>query len=167
MTQISSEEQPNVEKQEEVISSEENTQESNEEKKPELTPEEELAQLKDFRKNGSITVHTKYDTFKKVRNTFKNDVPWKGPNQAYLLSILNLNLEASLSALDAKSSETQAVQLRNDSVEAISVFLGSIEGKNSHSASTNLPMFLVLQNAIHQLQAVDARIHQLTAEDKK
>ena len=50
----------------------------------------ELDKLVDFRKKGSITVHAKYDTFKKIRNTFKNDVPWKGPNQAYLLSILNL-----------------------------------------------------------------------------
>lgn len=127
----------------------------------ELTDEEKLVKLKEFRKNGSVTLDATYDVFKKVRNTFKNDTPWTGPNQAYLLSILMLNLEASLSTLDSKSTETQKVSVRNDAIEAMSVFIGSISGKNSHSAQNQLSMFLTLQNGIHQLQMIDSQISEL------
>jgi hypothetical protein len=132
----------------------------------ELTDEERLTQLKEFRKNGSVTLDATYDVFKRIRNTFKNDTPWSGPNQAYLLSILMLNLEASLSTLDSKSTETQKVSVRNDAIEAMSVFIGSISGKNSHSAQTQLSMFLTLQNGIQQLQMVDSQISELEKKAK-
>ena len=127
----------------------------------EVSPEEQLKQLTDFRRNGSVTFEMTYDQFKKLRNTFKNDIPWKGPNQAYLLSILMLNLEQTLASLDSKDVAVQKIGIRNDSVEAMSVFLNSIEGKNSHSAQASLGMFLSIQQGIAQLQSVDAQIKQL------
>jgi hypothetical protein len=127
----------------------------------ELTDDERLTQLKEFRKNGSVTLDATYDVFKRIRNTFKNDTPWSGPNQAYLLSILMLTLEASLASLDSKSTESQKMSVRNDAIEAMSVFIGSMNGKNSHSAQSQLGMFLVLQNGIQQLQMIDSQISEL------
>lgn len=137
----------------------------------EVTPEEQLTQLTEFRRNGSVTLEMTYDQFKKMKNTFKNDIPWKGPNQAYLLSILMLNLEQSFSTMDPKEANAQKVSVRNDSVEAMSVFINAIEGKNSHSAQVSLGMFLNIQQAIAQLQSIDAQIKTLedsmSTKDKK
>jgi len=137
----------------------ENVNETTPEK--DVTPEEQLSQLTEFRRSGSVTLEMTYDQFKKMRNTFKNDIPWKGPNQAYLLSILMLNLEQSMSTMDPKEVNAQKVSVRNDSIEAMSVFINSIEGKNSHSAQTSLGMFLSIQQAIAQLQSIDAQIKTL------
>ena len=127
----------------------------------EVSPEEQLEQLKQFRKNGSVTLEMTHSQFKKMRNVFKNDISWKGPNQAYLLSILMLNLEQALSSMDPKEENEQRVALRNDSIEAMSVFVNSIEGKSSHSATLSLGMFLSIQQAISQLQSVDSQINSL------
>ena len=135
-----------------------------EEKK--LTPEETLEKLKDFRKNGSISLDISYSDFKKIRNTFKNDIPWEGPNQAYLLTILMLGLEAGLSTMDPKSSETQKVPLKNDSIESIAFFLNKVTGKNSHSAQNSLGMFFALQQAITQLKQIDKEIEDLSPKEK-
>ena len=137
----------------------------------EVSLEEQLKQLLDFRRNGNVTFEMTYDQFKRLRNVFKNDIPWKGPNQAYLLSVLMLNLEQTLSTLDPKDNEVKKIGLRNDSVEAMSVFLNSIEGKSSHSAQLSLGMFLTIQQGIAQLQSIDAQIkqleEQLSTKDKK
>ena len=137
----------------------------------EVSPEEQLKQLVDFRRNGNVTFEMTYDQFKKLRNTFKNDIPWKGPNQAYLLSVLMLNLEQTLSTLDPKDNEVKKISVRNDSVEAMSVFLNSIEGKSSHSAQLSLGIFLTIQQGISQLQSIDTQIKQLedqlSTKDKK
>jgi len=137
----------------------------------EVSLEEQLKQLVDFRRNGNVTFEMTYDQFKRLRNVFKNDIPWKGPNQAYLLSVLMLNLEQTLSTLDPKDSEVKKISVRNDSVEAMSVFLNSIEGKSSHSAQLSLGMFLTIQQGISQLQSIDTQIkqleEQLSTKDKK
>lgn len=137
----------------------------------EVTPEEQLTQLIEFRRNGSVMLEMTYGQFKKMRNTFKNDIPWKGPNQAYLLSVLMLTLEQALSTMDPKEENAQKVSVRNDSVEAMSVFINSIEGKSSHSAQLSLGMFLTIQQAISQVQSIDAEIksleEQLKTKDKK
>ncbi len=151
---------------EETVNSETDANDSNnidniEDAPKEVSPEEQLTQLEQFRKNGSVTLEMTYSQFKKMRNTFKNDISWKGPNQAYLLSILMLNLEQALSSMDPKDEKEQKVALRNDSIEAMSVFLNSIEGKNSHSATLSLGMFLNIQQAISQLQSIDSQIKSL------
>lgn len=124
-------------------------------------PEEKLKHLTEFRRSGSVTLEMTYDQFKKMKNVFKNDISWKGPNQAYLLSILMLNLEQLGSTLDPKEINVQKISVRNDSIEAMSVFINSIEGKNSHSAQVSLAMFLSIQQAIAQLQSIDAQIKSL------
>lgn len=151
---------------EETVNSETDANDSNnidniEDAPKEVSPEEQLTQLEQFRKNGSVTLEMTYSQFKKMRNTFKNDISWKGPNQAYLLSILMLNLEQALSSMDPKDEKEQKVALRNDSIEAMSVFLNSIEGKSSHSATLSLGMFLNIQQAISQLQSIDSQIKSL------
>lgn len=142
------------------------TEEKVEEKVPEkeVTPEEQLTQLEEFRSKGSISIDMTYEQFRKMRNTFKNDIEWQGPNQAMLLSILMLNLEQALSSMDPKNSEPQKVAIRNESVESISFFVNSIKGKNSHSAQNSLGMFLSIQQAVAQLQSIDKQIK--TLEDK-
>jgi len=148
---------------EETLNSETNNNDNIVEEAPEkeVSPEEQLEQLKQFRKNGSVTLEMTHSQFKKMRNVFKNDISWKGPNQAYLLSILMLNLEQALSSMDPKEENEQRVALRNDSIEAMSVFVNSIEGKSSHSATLSLGMFLSIQQAISQLQSVDSQIKSL------
>ncbi len=130
----------------------------------EVTLEEKLKQLKEFRSKGSISMDMTYDQFKKMKNTFKNDIEWQGPNQAMLLSILMLNLEQAFSSMDPKNSEAQKVAIRNESVESISFFVNSINGKNSHSAQNALGMFLSIQQAVSQLQSIDKQIEILQAE---
>lgn len=127
----------------------------------EPTPEEKYKQLNEFRKNGNVTLDITYSAFKYIRNTFKNKIKWIGPNQAYLLCVLNMNMEQALSTMDTKSTEAQKVALRNDSIEAISVFINDISGDNYHSAQNNLSMFLQIQNAISQLQSIDKQISDL------
>ena len=68
----------------------------------EVSPEEQLEQLKQFRKNGSVTIEMTHSQFKKMRSVFKNDISWKGPNQAYLLSSIKLSLEETV--LDSKNN---------------------------------------------------------------
>ena len=129
-----------------------------------VSDEEKLVQLKEFRKNGNVTLDTTYSSFKLIRNTFKNKVSWTGPNQAYLLCVLNMNMEQALAAMDTASTESQTVSLRNDSIEAMSVFINQISGDNYHSAQTNLGMFLQVQQAISQLQSIDKQIKELEAK---
>ena len=52
------------------------TEEKVEEKVPEkeVTPEEQLTQLEEFRSKGSISIDMTYEQFRKMRNTFKNDI---------------------------------------------------------------------------------------------
>ena len=59
----------------------------------EVSDEDKLVQLKEFRKNGNVTLDVSYSSFKMMRNIFKNKVAWTGPNQAYLLCVLNMNME--------------------------------------------------------------------------
>ena len=40
----------------------------------EVSPEEQLEQLKQFRKNGSVTLEMTHSQFKKMRSVFKNDI---------------------------------------------------------------------------------------------
>jgi hypothetical protein len=127
----------------------------------EVTPEEQLKQLEEFRSKGNISMDMTYEQFKKMRNTFKNDIEWQGPNQAMLLSILMLNLEQGLASMDPKNSEPQKVSIRNESVESISFFVNLIKGKNSHSAQNSLGMFLSIQQAVAQLQSIDKQIEVL------
>jgi hypothetical protein len=127
----------------------------------EITDEEKLKQLLEFRKNGNVSLDITYSSFKTIRNLFKNKISWKGPNQAYLLCVLMMNLEQALAGMDVKSTEPQKVALRNDSIEAISVFMNQIEGNNSMSAQNNLSMFLTIQQAIGQLQSIDNQITSL------
>mgnify|MGYP001357250224 CR=1 FL=1 len=164
MTQVKEDSKPVEEKVEATKPVEKTEDQPKEEKK--LTPEETLEKLRDFRKNGSISLDISYSDFKKIRNTFKNDIPWEGPNQAYLLTILMLGLEAALSTMDPKNKETQKVPLKNDSIESIAFFLNKINGKNSHSAQNSLGMFFALQQAIAQLKQVDKEIADLSPKEK-
>tara|TARA_R110002074_G_scaffold67007_2_gene158021 strand:- start:11653 stop:12204 length:552 start_codon:yes stop_codon:yes gene_type:complete len=130
----------------------------------EVSDEDKLVQLKEFRKNGNVTLDVSYSSFKMIRNTFKNKVAWTGPNQAYLLCVLNMNMEQALSSMDSKSPDSQKVAIRNDSVEAMSVFINDISGDNYHSAQNNLSMFLQIQQAIAQLQTADKQIESLVSK---
>jgi len=165
MTQVKEDSKPEVAETTVEAPVEVKTEEQPKEEK-ELTPEETLEKLKDFRKNGSISLEVNYSDFKKIRNTFKNDIPWEGPNQAYLLTILMLGLEAGLSMMDPKSDKSQKVPLKNDSIESIAFFLNKVTGKNSHSAQNSLGMFFALQQAITQLKQIDQEIASLSPKEK-
>lgn len=130
----------------------------------EVSDEDKLVQLKEFRKNGNVTLDVSYSSFKMIRNIFKNKVAWTGPNQAYLLCVLNMNMEQALSSMDSKSVDSQRVAIRNDSVEAMSVFINNISGDNYHAAQNNLSMFLQIQQAIAQLQTIDKQIESIVSK---
>lgn len=130
----------------------------------ELTPQEQLDQLKNFRTNGSITLDITYKDFKYIRNTFRSKTPWEGPNEAYLLCVLNLNLEQALSKMDEKGTDVQKVDVLNGSIEAMSVFVNKISGSNLASAQNNLSMLMTLNQAISQLQTIDKQMKKLNDE---
>lgn len=130
----------------------------------ELTPQEQLDQLKNFRTNGSITLDITYKDFKYIRNVFRSKTPWEGPNEAYLLCVLNLNLEQALSKMNEKTTESQKVDVLNGSIEAMSIFINKIGGSNAASAQNNLSMLMTLNQAISQLQTIDKQIKKLNSE---
>ena len=126
-----------------------------------LTPQEQLDQLKGFRTNGSIAIDITHKEFKYIRNVFRSKTPWEGPNEAYLLCVLNMNLEQALSVMDEKSIESQKVNLLNSSIEAMGLFVNKISGSNLSSAQNNLSMLMTLNQAISQLQTIDKQIKKL------
>ena len=156
-------EKPEVtEKEIPVMSVDTDTVKPTEEKEPTL--EEKLEQLKDFRRNGSIAIEISFKDFKYMRNVFKTKTPWNGANEAYLLCVLNMNLEQILSSMDKDETKAQKVTILNSSVEAASIFMNKISGSNLASAQNNLSMLMVLNQAIAQLQMIDKELKTLNDE---
>ena len=133
----------------------------------ELSNEEKLDQLREFRKSGSVTLDMSFKAFKQLRNNFKNKTEWEGPNEAYLLCILCLDIEQAMSKMDQKIEEVQKVALTNSSIETMGLFINKLKGSNVQSAQNNLSMIMVLNQAIAQIQSIDKQIKELESTLEK
>lgn len=146
----------------------EESSELNEDDMPEeeVSPEERLQQLKHFRTNGGISINVSYNDFKFIVNTFRDKVEWKGPNEAYLLMILNMGLNNAMAQFEEKKSKTeeQMIQISNSSIEFMNRFQHRISGKNSHAAGNYMGLFGVVSHCTSQLESVDKEIESLKDE---
>lgn len=130
----------------------------------EVSPEERLEQLKHFRKNGHVAIKITPADFKFIRNSFRDKVEWQGPNEAYLLNILNMGLNAASAQFAEKNKEEQDIQISNSSIEIMNRLQHRIGGKNSHSALTHMGLFGLVNNCASQLGAIDNEINKLKVE---
>lgn len=155
-----------VETQDEVVTettTEDSTQDADVPEE-EVSPEDRLEQLKHFRKNGSISISITPSDFKFVRNSFRDKIEWKGPNEAYLLNILNMGLNAAMSQFEDKNPKEQNIQISNSSIEIMNRLQHRIIGKNSHTALTYMGLFGLVNNCAGQLGAIDDEVNKLKAE---
>ena len=147
-----------------VDTTEATSEDATNEVEAEVSPEERLEQLKHFRKNGHVAIKITPADFKFIRNSFRDKVEWKGPNEAYLLNILNMGLNAASAQFAEKNKEEQDIQISNSSIEIMNRLQHRIGGKNSHSALTHMGLFGLVNNCASQLGAIDEEINKLKAE---
>ena len=149
-----------------AVESEEENSEANVEinEAEEVSPEERLEQLKNFRQTGSVSVEMTPKDFKFVYNTFRNKVEWRGPNEAYMLNILLMGLTSAKQQIDTKKDEAQRIQLSNSTIEIMSQFQHRVGGKDSKSAMNHMGLFGMINNCMAQIKQVEEEIAKLEDE---
>lgn len=129
------------------------------------TPQDQLNALIN-RRMGHFDVKINYADLKYIKNSINSKVEWKGPNEAYLVIMAMLTLDAALEEMDPKKSESIQVKLPASTIETINFFFNRLTGKGIESAQKMFSISMQLRQPIETLKKLDQEIEALQTELK-
>lgn len=143
--------------------------------KAKMTPlekaEAELTELKSKRTGFFEVQQLTFDDLKFIKNKI-NQAPWKGGNEAFLMTTVAFGLEGAVMNYDPSNREEGAedpgtIQLQAGVIEGALYFLNRVESKGPNSAQKFVGAFFKLQNAMSQFSHMDPVIKQLDEKVKE
>lgn len=129
------------------------------------TSQEQLTDLIN-RRMGQFDVKISYADLKYIKNSINSKVEWKGPNEAYLIVMALLTIDAALESMDPKKAESVQIKLPASTIESINYFLTKISGKGIESAQRVFAASMVLRQPVETLKKIDQEIESLQSELK-
>jgi hypothetical protein len=123
-----------------------------------LTPDEQLSQLISER-TGDFTFEITHNDLKYIKNTLSQRVEWTGANEAYLIIISLLSINASLNKMDKKNEERVKISLPAATIESINFFFNKISGKGIDSAQRVFSVSMTLRPVLEKLKNLDNLIN--------
>lgn len=129
------------------------------------TPQEQLNELVN-RRMGQFDVRINYTDLKYIKNSINSKVEWKGPNEAYLIVMALLTIDAALESMDPKKAEAVQIKLPASTIESINYFLTKISGKGIESAQKIFSISMILRQPVETLKKLDQEIELLQSEIK-
>lgn len=129
------------------------------------TPQDQLNALIN-RRMGQFDLTINYADLKYIKNAINSKVEWKGPNEAYLVIMSLLTLDAALESMDPKKSEKTQIKLPASTIETINFFFNRITGKGIESAQKIFSISMQLRQSVEALKKLDQEIELLQSELK-
>ena len=123
-----------------------------------LTPDEQLSQLISER-TGDFTFEITHNDLKYIKNTLSQRVEWTGANEAYLIIISLLSINASINKMDKKNEERVKISLPAATIESINFFFNKISGKGIDSAQRVFSVSMTLRPVLEKLKNLDNLIN--------
>jgi hypothetical protein len=130
-----------------------------------MTPQEQLNALIN-RRMGQFDVKINYADLKYIKNSINSKVEWKGPNEAYLVVMALLTLDAALESMDPKKAEAEQIKLPASTIETINFFFTRITGKGIESAQKLFSITMQLRQPVETIKKLDQEIEVLQSELK-
>jgi hypothetical protein len=129
-----------------------------------LTPQEQLEELIKTR-TGEFEIQISYKDLKYIKNTLTQKLEWTGSNEAYLLIITQLAIDACLEDMDPRNELARVkTQLPSSAIETINYFFSKVTGKGIDSAQKLFAAAMQIRPALEAMKKLDEAIQSLREE---
>lgn len=134
----------------------------------EQTNEDLLVAMSDRLRNGRFGISMSFKTLKHMRSFLQSKAAYKGHQEAIYLATATFVLEQMVSGKGQVSAkkvdEIEVYQLPTQAIQIMNYFLGKAEGVGYNSVETFLQMSAPIQEGMVQIEDLQKRISELTAE---
>jgi len=116
---------------------------------------------------GEFDVQISYKDLKYIKNTLNQRVEWTGSNEAYLLILTLLAIDASLEEMDPKQDSARVLtKLPSSAIETINYFFSKVGGKGIDAAQKLFAAAMQIRPAMEAMKKLDEAITALDNQIK-